>query len=279
MKKLLILSLLSGILAFGQANPVKRIKSYAGAPTAGDCNAATIGVLWAINTTASPDTLHYCVEVGASPTWVQIGTGGGTVTSVDVSVPSNLLAISGNPITTAGTLAFTLPTRAANLVFAGPASAGPSEPSFRALVAADIPDLSGTYQPLDTDLTTIAGFSPSRGAIIRRGASAWESLALGATGAVLQSDGTDAVWTPRVSTGSAIDFASAPDGACLESTFALTGAVVGDPVALGIGTALPSGVSATARISALDTAQIQICNLSGAAVDLTSRTFTVRVVR
>jgi len=42
--------------------------------------------------------------------WVSIGDlGGGTVTSVDLSVPTGL-AISGNPITTSGTLALTLDT-------------------------------------------------------------------------------------------------------------------------------------------------------------------------
>jgi hypothetical protein len=195
-------------------------------------------------------------------------------------VPSDLLAISGSPITSSGTLEFTLPTRTANLIFAGPGSGGAATPTFRSLVALDIPDLSGTYQPLDTDLTAIGGISASRGAVIRRGASAWEGLALGATGAILQSDGTDAIWTARVSASSAIDFASIPDGACIENTFTLTGAALGDPVALGVsGTALPTGLSATARVSATDTAQVQVCNLSGAAVDMSSRTFTARVVR
>ena len=277
--KHLILFAFAAALAFGQASPVKRIKSYAGAPTAGDCVAGTVGVLVAINTSTSPDTIYDCIESSGSPAWVTRSSGSGTVSSVDMTVPSNLLAVTGNPITSSGTLEVTLPNRNANLVFAGPGSGGAAQPSFRSLVALDIPDLSSTYQPLDTDLTAIGGISASRGALIRRGASAWEGVALGATGAVLRSDGTDAVWAPLVSAGSAIDFTSVPDGACLSNTFTLTGAAVGDPVALGVSTALPDGVSATPRVSATDTAQVQVCNLSGAAVDLTSRTFTVRVVR
>lgn len=39
-------------------------------------------------------------------------------------------------------------TAAQNVVFAGPASGGSGAPSFRALVAADIPSLSGSYLPL-----------------------------------------------------------------------------------------------------------------------------------
>ena len=62
------------------------------------------------------------------------------------------------------------------------------------LAAGDIPDLSATYQPVDADLTAIAGLSGVRGDVITRGASAWQRLALGASTRVLKSDGTDAVW-------------------------------------------------------------------------------------
>lgn len=67
----------------------------------------------------------------------------GTVTSVAATVPS-FLSVSGSPITTSGTLAFSLATQAANLVFAGPASGAASAPTFRTLTAADLP-----AQPFD----------------------------------------------------------------------------------------------------------------------------------
>lgn len=73
-------------------------------------------------------------------TWVDTDTGGGgsgTVTSVDMTVPS-FLNVSGNPITTSGTLAVTLVPEAQNSVFAGPTS-GSGVPTFRALTSADIP--------------------------------------------------------------------------------------------------------------------------------------------
>jgi hypothetical protein len=41
--------------------------------------------------------------------------------------------------------AFTFPTQSANKVFSGPTSGGAAVPAFRSLVAADIPDLTGTY--------------------------------------------------------------------------------------------------------------------------------------
>lgn len=82
-----------------------------------------------------------------APEWVAKTTlGTGTVTSVAMSVPSTLLAVGGSPITTNGTLAVTLPARAANLVFAGPTTGADAAPAFRALVGDDIPTLDeGTF--------------------------------------------------------------------------------------------------------------------------------------
>ena len=50
----------------------------------------------------------------------------------------------------------TLATQTANRVWAGPTTGSAATPTFRALVSADIPDLSGTYQPLNDKLTTLA---------------------------------------------------------------------------------------------------------------------------
>lgn len=71
------------------------------------------------------------------------GGGTGTVTSVGLTVPS-FLSVSGSPITVSGTFAVTLATQAANVVFAGPVSGGSATPAFRALVAADIPNLAAS---------------------------------------------------------------------------------------------------------------------------------------
>lgn len=65
-------------------------------------------------------------------------SGTGTVTSVAATVPS-FLSLAGSPITTSGTLAVTLATQSANLVFAGPSSGSAAAPTFRSLVAADLP--------------------------------------------------------------------------------------------------------------------------------------------
>ena len=63
----------------------------------------------------------------------------GSVTSVDVNLPS-IFTMSGGPITAAGTISATLASQAANSFWAAPnGSAG--APTFRAMVAADVPAL------------------------------------------------------------------------------------------------------------------------------------------
>ena len=105
-------------------------------------------------------------------------------------------------------------------------------------------------------------------------------IAPGSNGQVLTTVSGAAAWSNGTTASSAIDFASIPDGACLSNTFTLTGAALGDHLALGVsGTALPDGILATVRVSASNTAQVQVCNLSGAAVDLSSRTYSARIVR
>jgi hypothetical protein len=65
----------------------------------------------------------------------------GTVMSVAATVPSALLNLEGSPITSTGTLAFTLVNQSANTLFAGPSSGGAGQPSFRSMVYADMPRL------------------------------------------------------------------------------------------------------------------------------------------
>lgn len=69
------------------------------------------------------------------------GGGSGTVTSVGLALPS-IFSVSGSPVTTSGTLTGSLANQNANLVWAGPSTGSPATPTFRSLVAADIPTLS-----------------------------------------------------------------------------------------------------------------------------------------
>lgn len=55
--------------------------------------------------------------------------------------------------------------------------------------------VSNAAQPLDADLTTIAGLSVTRGALLYGTSSpAWGALAVGGASTVLRSDGTDVSW-------------------------------------------------------------------------------------
>lgn len=69
--------------------------------------------------------------------------GAGTVTSVGLALPS-IMTVTGSPVTGAGTLTGSLATQAANAVFAGPTTGAAAAPTFRAMVAADLPNTAVT---------------------------------------------------------------------------------------------------------------------------------------
>ena len=71
------------------------------------------------------------------------GGGSGSVTSVGLSMPSEF-TVSNSPITGSGTLTVSKATQDANEVYAGPSSGSADAPSFRALVANDIPGLAAS---------------------------------------------------------------------------------------------------------------------------------------
>lgn len=91
---------------------------------------------------------------GNDLTIAAIGDGTGTVTSAAMTVPS-FLSVSGSPITTSGTFAVTLTSQTANKVMASPDGSS-GTPSFRALVAGDLPSLSYANQDLSNLNVTTA---------------------------------------------------------------------------------------------------------------------------
>ena len=86
-------------------------------------------------------SLNFLQTDGAGNLQWSASTGTGTVTSVDLSA-SGEFSVSGGPITTSGTLVLTKTNQSANQVWAGPTSGVAAQPSFRALVLADLPLLS-----------------------------------------------------------------------------------------------------------------------------------------
>jgi hypothetical protein len=65
-----------------------------------------------------------------------------TAPSISMTVPTSVLSVSGSPVSTTGTLDLTLALQNANTVFSGPATGSAATPTFRSLVATDIPALS-----------------------------------------------------------------------------------------------------------------------------------------
>jgi hypothetical protein len=102
----------------------------------------------------------------AAGTGITITPGPGTITvsntgvvSVGLALPVSVFTVSGSPVMTSGTLTGSFTTQTANTVFAGPTSGGAATPTFRPLVAADIPAVTSlnTYEVSDT--VTISAFS------------------------------------------------------------------------------------------------------------------------
>lgn len=145
---------------------------------------------------------HNIYYRSAANTWssLTIGTGldftgstlsnqnSGTVTSVALTAP-NIFSLSGSPITSSGTLALSLATQTAHFVWSGPTSGSAATPTFRALVATDLPDISATYlttataattyQPLNGNLTALAATTGSNSLFYRSGVNTWTPVSFG----------------------------------------------------------------------------------------------------
>lgn len=139
-----------------------------------------------LNLTARNLTGNISLGIGSAPTggqalranatdptlleWYTPATGNGTVTSVGLVAPS-IFSVSNSPVTGSGDLTLTLVNQAANTVFAAPNGAA-GAPTFRALVANDIPNLdaakitTGTIGiarlPVGTAANTVAAGNDSR---------------------------------------------------------------------------------------------------------------------
>lgn len=131
----------------------------------------------------------------------------GTVTSVGLSAPAEF-SVSGSPVTTSGTLTLTKVNQNANRVYAGPTSGAAAQPTFRALVSADIPALDtskitsgvfgvgrgGTGQSLYVKGDILAGIGPGL-----------TRIPVGTDGQVLTADSAQAAGVKWATSGSSAD--------------------------------------------------------------------------
>ena len=157
----------------------------------------------------------------ATPYYVSTHSGSGTVTSVSLSLPS-LFTVSGSPVTSSGTLTATLATQTANKVFAG-ATSGTTTPTFRSLVSADIPSLTGGQ----VGITGLSATGTASSTTYLRGDNTWATITSGGVTSVA----TDATLTggPITTTGTlGINLAQANTwtGTITEQKNALTTTVV-----------------------------------------------------
>lgn len=181
----------------------------------------------------------------------------GTVTSVSAGNLSPLFTTNVATPSSTPAITFSLSNAAQNAVLAGPSTGGAGAPTYRALVAADIPDLSGTYQPLDPDLTAIAALGFTATAFLKKtAANTWAldtatylPLSGGTlTGALtLNADPTNALHaaTKQYVDSLAISY-SAGSGLTLDSTtFKLGGSVTENTTFSGSGFNITWGSSGT----------------------------------
>lgn len=78
--------------------------------------------------------------------------------SLSMIVPTSFLSVDPGSIGGVGTFTISLNTQAANTIFAGPATGADAAPTFRALIAADIPAHNQAWGTITSTPTTIAGY-------------------------------------------------------------------------------------------------------------------------
>ena len=104
-------------------------------------------------TLANNDLIAYDSTLGYWKNIPGSSYGTGTVTSVGLSLPA-IFTVSGSPVTTTGTLTAVLASQTANYFFAAPnGSAG--APTFRAIVATDVPTLNQNTTGTASNVTGI----------------------------------------------------------------------------------------------------------------------------
>ncbi len=104
-------------------------------------------------TATTPSTSDNTTAVATTAYVKAQGYGPGTVTSVGLSLPS-FITVSNSPVTGSGTLTGALANQTANTVFIAP-NGSTGAPTFRLLVAADIPTLNAAkISDFDTQVRT-----------------------------------------------------------------------------------------------------------------------------
>ena len=201
-------------------------------------NGSTVALFSSVGTLNFTGGGTPCTASGITVT-CNFASGSSGVSSVGLTMPAQF-TVTGSPVTSTGTLAASWATVAANLIFAGPASGAAAAPTFRALVAADIP----TGIPIaNVGSAGLSGTSPI--AISSAGAISCSTCLTGST-FVSSFSGDGTVFSNSASTGavtaalathtSNLVFAGPSSGVAATPTFrALVGADLPNPSATTLG--------------------------------------------
>ena len=112
------------------------------------------GTVTLVNDSASPgNSKYYGTNSGGTLGYYSIPANGVTSVALADGSSTPIYSISGSPVTSTGTLTFTLDTQSANTVFAGPNSGSAAQPTFRSLVSADIPNNAANTTGTSTNIT------------------------------------------------------------------------------------------------------------------------------
>jgi hypothetical protein len=199
------------------------------------------------------------------------GGGTGTVTSVGVTGITGIISVASSPVTASGTMALSLDTQTANRVLAGPTTGSAAAPTFRALVAADLPVMTGD-----------SGSGGTQGAVPAPAAGD------AAAGKYLKADGT---WTTPAggggsgdvtslrATGTLTSWGTVAANSCAEQNLTLTGATSGDNIAPGWPSTLEAGILGV-MIPGTDVVVVRLCNVTGTGIAVANgKTFTAMILR
>lgn len=157
-------------------------------PVTADIDANTHKIVNVVDPTVAQDA--------ATKNYVDTHSSGGSVTSVAATVPA-FMTVTGSPITTSGTLAFSFNSESANTFFAAPNGA-PGGPTFRSVVAADIPTLNQNTTGTASNVTGIVAVAnggtgdstlTANNLLVGNGTGAVTFIAPGTSGNILTSNG------------------------------------------------------------------------------------------
>lgn len=187
--------------------------------------------------------------------WIPVSGGGGTVTSVGLIAPS-IFTVSGSPIATNGSLSFAFNGASTEFVLGNGATVATSTYVLTSSISSylTIANASSTYQPLDGDLTAIAGLAGTVGLARKTAANTW-SLD---TNTYLTSNQTvtlSGVITGAGTTAITTSFATSPTFTGTITLGSLSGTLIGTSgvvstlsgtnIVLGNGTTIPQSTFLT----------------------------------